>query len=98
MNWFALISSEILTAALTAAITYLSTRRKYKSELKILELQITESIMKTYKLELAAMNERISCYVSQIHVLEKEIDKLNTENDSLKKEIAKLKNTKTYQQ
>jgi len=95
MDWISLIPAEILMVVATSAVTFLSTKRRYKAESKNLEHQITDTIMQTYKAELDAMNKRINDYVAKIQSLEEEMDKLNTENDSLKKEIAQLKNMKT---
>ena len=88
MEWKNLLAQALLVVV-TAVVTFFTTRRKYKAESTSIEYQNLNTILDTYKKELAAMNERIVDYSSKIKSLEDEIHLLKGELIEFEKKFEK---------
>lgn len=101
MNWTELIPTDILLVVISSISTWLINRGVNKANAKKLEVEISESILKTYKAELDSMKNRIEEYVSRISDLEKTVEKLQIERNDLRMEVNEFekkygKQTKTH--
>ena len=99
MDWKTIIP-EVIAVVITAIVTFLSTRRKYKAESKDIETRVSKSIFSTYDDVIAAMHKQINEYIKRIDELDKKVQNMVEENNLLRGELAEFekkygKQTKT---
>ena len=81
---------ELIVAIVTAIITFLTTKRKYRAESKEIENKVTNTILETWNLEFESMKKRIEEYISQINNLNEKVKKVESENSQLRADIDKF--------
>lgn len=90
MGWITSLPTEVLVVLATGLITFFTTKRKYIADSKNLENEVTKTIFETYKEEFDSMQKRINEYVSRIEDLEKKVNILVKENNTLKDDLDKF--------